>query len=72
MTLQGAVIRPIITVIAMILWADERYILGEDVSYVNLSLVYDGVNASIMLKMCQDLCFAVSILGLVKMETYSH
>jgi hypothetical protein len=37
MTLQGAVIRPIITVIAMILWADERYILGEDVSFVNLS-----------------------------------
>ncbi|XP_048761786.1 organic solute transporter subunit alpha-like [Ostrea edulis] len=42
MTLQGAVIRPIITVIAMILWADERYILGEDMSptaasmYINL------------------------------------
>lgn len=32
MTLQGAFVRPIITIVALILWADKRYILGEDVS----------------------------------------
>lgn len=34
MTLQGAVVRPVITVLALILWADNRYILGEDVSKI--------------------------------------
>jgi hypothetical protein len=45
----------------MILWADERYILGEDVSFVNLSWVYDGLQES-----CSN-CVKIYILLLMCM-----
>ncbi|XP_062570280.1 organic solute transporter subunit alpha-like [Saccostrea cucullata] len=45
MTLQAAIIRPIITILAMILWADERYILGEDMSPTAASLYLNLVGA---------------------------
>ncbi|XP_078316606.1 organic solute transporter subunit alpha-like isoform X2 [Crassostrea virginica] len=45
MTLQGAVVRPVITVLALILWADNRYILGEDMSPSAASLYLNLIGA---------------------------
>ncbi|XP_052685426.1 organic solute transporter subunit alpha-like isoform X2 [Crassostrea angulata] len=45
MTLQGAFVRPIITIVALILWADKRYILGEDMSPSAASLYLNLIGA---------------------------
>lgn len=45
MTLQGAFVRPIITIVALILWADKRYILGEDMNPSAASLYLNLIGA---------------------------
>lgn len=45
MTLQGAFVRPMITIVALILWADKRYILGEDMSPSAASLYLNLIGA---------------------------